>query len=110
MENKIVRELIGKADEIIHARNHDREGQLLVDEVLDFVGNKKTIQRILLNGYSTQTVLDTMQMLYEKKLTTYPRSDCEYLSENHFADSKEILEHLKDLPNFSELGFVGKLK
>ena len=54
-------------------------------------------------GYSPQTVLDTMQMLYEKKLTTYPRSDCEYLPENQFADSKEILEHLKDLPNFGEL-------
>ncbi|MBQ3441894.1 MAG: DNA topoisomerase III [Selenomonadaceae bacterium] len=54
-------------------------------------------------GYSPQTVLDTMQMLYEKKLTTYPRSDCEYLPENQFADSKEILGHLKELPNFSEL-------
>ncbi|MBR3050801.1 MAG: DNA topoisomerase III [Selenomonadaceae bacterium] len=54
-------------------------------------------------GYSPQTVLDTMQSLYEKKLTTYPRSDCEYLPENQFADSKDILEHLKDLPNFSEL-------
>ena len=54
-------------------------------------------------GYSPQTVLDTMQMLYEKKLTTYPRSDCKYLPENQFADSKEILGHLKDLTNFSEL-------
>ena len=54
-------------------------------------------------GYSPQTVLDTMQMLYEKKLTTYPRSDCEYLPENQFADSKEILGHLRDLPNFSKL-------
>ena len=54
-------------------------------------------------GYSPQTVLDTMQTLYEKKLTTYPRSDCEYLPENQFADSKEILGHLKDLPGFSEL-------
>ena len=54
-------------------------------------------------NYTPQTVLDTMQSLYEKKLTTYPRSDCEYLPENQFADSKEILGHLKDLPNFSEL-------
>ena len=53
-------------------------------------------------NYSPQTVLDTMQTLYEKKLTTYPRSDCEYLPENQFADSKEILGHLKNLPNFSE--------
>ena len=50
-------------------------------------------------GYSPQIVLDTMQALYEKKLTTYPRSDCEYLPENQFADSSEILEHLKTLPN-----------
>ena len=55
------------------------------------------------HNYSPQTVLDTMQKLYEKKLTTYPRSDCEYLPENQFADSEEILDHLKDLPDFAEL-------
>ncbi len=50
-------------------------------------------------GYSPQIVLDTMQTLYEKKLTTYPRSDCEYLPENQFEDAPEILVHLKNLPN-----------
>ena len=54
-------------------------------------------------GYTPQLVLDTMQGLYEKKLTTYPRSDCEYVPENQFGDAQEILEHLKDLPNFGEL-------
>ena len=56
-------------------------------------------------GYSPQIVLDTMQTLYEKKLTTYPRSDCEYLPENQYSDVKDILGHLKDLPNkeFTEL-------
>ena len=56
-------------------------------------------------GYSPQIVLNTMQTLYEKKLTTYPRSDCEYLPENQYSDVKDILEHLKDLPNkeFTEL-------
>lgn len=48
-------------------------------------------------GYSPQIVLDTMQGLYEKKLTTYPRSDCEYLPENQYVESKEILGHLKEL-------------
>ena len=58
-----------------------------------------------LYGYSPQIVLDTMQMLYEKKLTTYPRSDCEYLPENQLEDTPEILDHLKTLPNkeFAEL-------
>lgn len=46
----IVKELIAKADEIIHAGDPDREGQLLVDEVLDFLGNKKPVKRILLNS------------------------------------------------------------
>ena len=30
-------------------------------------------------GYDPQQVLDAAQQLYERKLTTYPRSDCEYL-------------------------------
>ena len=47
---QIVRNLIRQADEIIHAGDPDREGQLLVDEVLDFVGNKKPVKRILLNA------------------------------------------------------------
>lgn len=46
-------------------------------------------------GYDPQLVLDTAQRLYEKKLTTYPRSDCEYLPVNQFADSREILNHLQ---------------
>ena len=59
-------------------------------------------------GYSPQTVLDTMQMLYEKKLTTYPRSDCEYLPENQYSYVKEILGHLKELPNKEFAELVGK--
>lgn len=45
-------------------------------------------------GYSPQTVLDAAQSLYEKKLTTYPRSDCEYLPESQFVDSSVILQNL----------------
>lgn len=65
-----------------------------------------------LYGYSPQIVLDTMQMLYEKKLTTYPRSDCEYLPENQLEDAAEILENLKSLPNkeFVELVRNANLK
>lgn len=48
-------------------------------------------------GYSPQTVLDTMQSLYEKKLTTYPRSDCDYLSENQKADAAVITKNLSGL-------------
>ncbi len=52
----IVKALISKADEIIHAGDPDREGQLLVDEVLDFVGNKKPVKRILLNALDETSI------------------------------------------------------
>ena len=54
---QIVKTLISKADEIIHAGDPDREGQLLVDEVLDFVGNKKPVKRILLNALDETSIL-----------------------------------------------------
>ena len=45
-------------------------------------------------GYSPQEVLDTQQALYEKKLTSYPRSDCDYLPDNQFGDAAAILKNL----------------
>lgn len=52
----IVKNLVDKADEIIHAGDPDREGQLLVDEVLDFIGNKKPVKRILLNALDETSI------------------------------------------------------
>ena len=52
----IVKELIKDADEIIHAGDPDREGQLLVDEVLEYVGNKKPVKRILLNALDETSI------------------------------------------------------
>lgn len=54
---QVVKTLIGEADEIIHAGDPDREGQLLVDEVLDFVGNRKPVKRILLNALDETSIL-----------------------------------------------------
>ncbi|MGM9580798.1 MAG: DNA topoisomerase III [Anaerovibrio sp.] len=48
-------------------------------------------------GYEPQQVLDTAQKLYEQKLTTYPRSDCEYLPTNQFKDSAVILQNFQGL-------------
>lgn len=45
-------------------------------------------------GYDPQQVLDTAQKLYEKKLTTYPRSDCDYLPTNQFEDRMAIVKNL----------------
>ena len=48
-------------------------------------------------GFTPQEVLNTQQKLYEKKLTTYPRSDCEYLPTNQLADVPAILKNLAGL-------------
>ena len=51
-------------------------------------------------GMSAKEVLDIAQRLYEKKLTTYPRSDCRYLPEEQFDDAKHILQALSSTPVF----------
>ncbi len=44
-------------------------------------------------GLSAKVVLDTCQALYERhRLITYPRSDCRYLPEEHFAGARATLE------------------
>ena len=52
----IVKGLIARADEIVHAGDPDREGQLLIDEVLDYVGNTKPVRRILLNALDEKSI------------------------------------------------------
>ncbi|MCR5812913.1 MAG: DNA topoisomerase 3 [Desulfovibrio sp.] len=49
-----------------------------------------------------QQVLDIAQKLYESKLTTYPRTDCEYLPEEQFEDAAEIIHALAQLPKLAD--------
>ena len=63
----IVKNLIAKADEIVHAGDPDREGQLLVDEVLDFVGNKKPVKRLLLNALDEKSVKEALADLRDNR-------------------------------------------
>lgn len=46
-------------------------------------------------GFSPAKTLEIAQALYEKKLTTYPRSDSNYLPESQHQDAKTILANLK---------------
>ncbi|KAA6347304.1 DNA topoisomerase 3 [termite gut metagenome] len=47
-------------------------------------------------GYSADDTLKRIQSLYEKKVTTYPRVDTTYLSEDVYPKCPAILEGLKD--------------
>ncbi|MFI3270726.1 MAG: DNA topoisomerase III [Pseudomonadota bacterium] len=52
---------------------------------------------------SAQEVLDTAQALYEKKLTTYPRSDCRYLPEEQFSSAPQILQALAQISDIASV-------
>lgn len=53
-------------------------------------------------GMSAQDVLNTCQSLYEKhKLITYPRSDCRYLPNEHYAQAASVTSAIAN--NTSEL-------
>lgn len=45
----IIKGLAKQATAIVHAGDPDDEGQLLVDELLTFIGNKKPVTRVLIN-------------------------------------------------------------
>lgn len=63
----IVKGLIAKADEIVHAGDPDREGQLLIDEVLDYVGNTKPVRRILLNALDEKSIREANEDLRDNR-------------------------------------------
>ena len=64
---KTIKELCAKADEIIHAGDPDREGQLLVDEVLQYIKNKKPVHRLLLNALDEKSVKTALGKLRNNK-------------------------------------------
>ena len=59
---------------------------------------------------SAKQVLDTAQSLYEKKLTTYPRSDCRYLPEEQFDAAKMILANLSLFVGLESIAFKADAK
>tara|TARA_R110002096_G_scaffold16898_3_gene57760 strand:- start:22316 stop:24319 length:2004 start_codon:yes stop_codon:yes gene_type:complete len=56
----VIRKLLAKAPPLVHAGDPDREGQLLVDEVIDYVGypmaKRASIQRLLISDLNPTAV------------------------------------------------------
>jgi DNA topoisomerase-3 len=46
-------------------------------------------------GYGAEDILKASQNLYEAKLVTYPRTDCEFLPESQHADAPAVLAAMK---------------
>jgi DNA topoisomerase-3 len=61
-------------------------------------------------GFSAEETLKTIQSLYEKKLTTYPRVDTTFLSDDIFPKVPNILRGMKDHQHLTEPLLKAKLK
>ena len=64
---EIIKDLLGKASDIVHAGDPDREGQLLIDEVLDYTGNEKPVMRIIVNALDEKTIKKALVALRDNK-------------------------------------------
>lgn len=58
-------------------------------------------------GMSAELTLNTIQSLYERKLTTYPRVDTQYLSEDIYPKCPQIIAGLKGYENYTSQ-LIGK--
>ncbi|QIE29055.1 DNA topoisomerase [Caballeronia sp. SBC2] len=61
---RAVEKLLSEVDQVVHLGDPDEEGQLLVDEVLIYLGNTKPVLRLLVNDYNAAKVrqsLDSMR-------------------------------------------------
>ncbi|MBW8073655.1 MAG: DNA topoisomerase III [Ferrovum sp.] len=53
---RTIRELLAKASEVVHAGDADREGQLLVDEVLGYLGWRGKTSRLWLSSLDDESI------------------------------------------------------
>lgn len=53
---KTIRGLLPRADRVVHAGDPDREGQLLVDEVLDYLDYRGPVDRVRINDLNNPAV------------------------------------------------------
>ena len=60
---RVVGALLSKAQEVIHAGDPDREGQLLVDEVLSYFKVKLPTQRLLINDLTPRAISIALSQL-----------------------------------------------
>ncbi|MCH9690953.1 MAG: DNA topoisomerase 3 [Gammaproteobacteria bacterium] len=63
----IIQALIKRAHIIVNAGDADAEGQLLIDEILTYCGNKKPVKRILINDNNEKLVQRALHNLRDNR-------------------------------------------
>ncbi|MCD8390518.1 MAG: DNA topoisomerase [Firmicutes bacterium] len=80
---QIIGELLEKADSVIHAGDPDEEGQLLIDELLDWFNYKKPVMRL--------NTSDTTQNGLKKELANM-KSNAEFVNEGKSAYARSVAD------------------
>jgi len=82
---KVLEQLLRKATEVIHAGDPDREGQLLVDEVLRYFRVEVPVKRVLINDLTPAMVARAVKA---------PRDNGEFRSLSHSALARQQADWL----------------
>ncbi len=64
---RIIKKLLSEATEVVNAGDPDEEGQLLVDELLEYYNNKKPVKRVLINDNTKSSVQKALSKLQDNK-------------------------------------------
>ncbi len=64
---KVIKGLLKDCSEVVHAGDPDREGQLLVDELLEWLGNRKPVRRIWLAALDEGSVRKALGSLRDNR-------------------------------------------
>jgi DNA topoisomerase-3 len=81
----VIKAMMGNCSEIIHAGDPDREGQLLVDEILDHYGWKGPVKRLLINAADPASV---------KKALSRIEDNSKYQGLRHSAECRQRADWL----------------
>ncbi|WP_297488473.1 DNA topoisomerase [uncultured Cetobacterium sp.] len=82
---RTIYQLVKKCDVIIHAGDPDDEGQLLIDEILEFFKNTKPVKRVLINDNNSEAIKKSFKNLKDNKeyeplgKSAYARAVSDYL-------------------------------
>ena len=98
----VLRKLVKQADEIIHAGDPDREGQLLVDEVINHVGIKPSVKKELEDKVVHARVQGDLVSAGFKKKLPFGKLETYKLKDEH-KDERQGQRILNKLLSFNPL-------
>lgn len=78
-------ELLKRADSVVNAGDPDEEGQLLVDEILEYAGCSLPVKRVLINDNNTKVVRKALESM---------RDNSEFAGDSAAAEARSVGDQL----------------